>query len=418
MNIEKNMNESIITIAFKSDFTFNQKQENFILDIIKKYQLTVLCPFSHTMNNQTYNGNIYKTNQNIDDINTVIISYFRENVIIFNKRLYLYAKNTKRIISYNENIYGFYNLIKERFQQLYVQLTETMLGCKYNKDDRFYLLYICENSNDELIVSFRKNINNKESTKETINKVDYDIEKKIIDFLTKAISNKPSIIEKNNRDKIKEQKLYNKFVFPNIVNKNCKIIFDSLKVIDNLADNKNRKKIVLNKSDGEVICDSSYEEKILNDLDCCCFVKKIKTQSLSIDYHRSGKRIIRHYIPDIQILLEDNSMVIIEIKPKEDMIKIRNVKKYYALKDYCENNGYGYCMIDSDKTSFEDIINMNVDPIKTKLFLNYMKKNKVKSLDKCESYRNSKKITQMEMFKIIIDNPKKLSYYGFKLHYK
>lgn len=63
------MNESIITIAFKSDFAFNQKQKNFVMDIIKKYKLIKLCPFSHTMDNQTYNGNVYKTNQNIEDIN-------------------------------------------------------------------------------------------------------------------------------------------------------------------------------------------------------------------------------------------------------------------------------------------------------------------------------------------------------------
>ena len=78
------------------------------------------------------------------------------------------------------------------------------------------------------------------------------------------------------------------------------------------------------------------------------FVKKIKTQSLIINYRSRSLRKIKKYYPDIQLLLIDGRLAIIEVKPFKEMVNYRNIKKHEALEKYCKKNRYGYAILDYD----------------------------------------------------------------------
>ena len=44
-----------------------------------------------------------------------------------------------------------------------------------------------------------------------------------------------------------------------------------------------------------------------------------------------------------QLLLVDNSIVIIEVKPFREMINSKVLRKHKALRKYCKEKGFGVC---------------------------------------------------------------------------
>ncbi len=153
-----------------------------------------------------------------------------------------------------------------------------------------------------------------------------------------------------------EESIRSKFYYFYGTKHNCGDFFNELKEIPKGIVGKTSGYIKLEKSKEPVWYDSLYELKVLKDLDKCSFVQEIKTQSFNIPY-KNGK----NYYPDIQLLLNDGSFIVIEIKPFMEMVNKRNLWKRKALRKYCKANGFAYAIIDQDYYSFDnDLIEENV----------------------------------------------------------
>ena len=122
---------------------------------------------------------------------------------------------------------------------------------------------------------------------------------------------------------------------------------------------------------GNIIeCDSKSELKILDYLDRSGVVSAVGGQSLIIDYSTHFKSH-NNYSPDIVILTNKGHLGIIEVKPTIAMSYHLNVEKYNALKQYCEENGFVYMMVDpdSDYMTFEEFCQKSIPDSIRKLFV-------------------------------------------------
>lgn len=99
--------------------------------------------------------------------------------------------------------------------------------------------------------------------------------------------------------------------------------------------------------------DSILEQRILQRLLVNNTFRRIKTQSLKIPYNGG------YYYPDFQCLTHDGEFVIIEVKSLLGMCESSNIKKFEALKEYCEKYGFGYMIIDERGNSYEHINDRN-----------------------------------------------------------
>jgi len=207
----------------------------------------------------------------------------------------------------------------------------------------------------------------------------------------------------------KEEKLIkSKIVYFNKLKTGCNSFYNKLKEIPDPDRFKKGKRLKLNKSDIEVLYDSPYEKKILEDLDKCDFVKKIKTQSLIIEYSPNIK--IRKYYPDIELLLNDDSILIIEVKPFKEMVNKHNLQKHNALEEYCKEKGFGFAILDQDYYSFEDLKKEKVPLLVQMKFIRFVKSKGEVSFEECSEFKKKNNITDYQICKIILSNNKKLIY--------
>ena len=146
-----------------------------------------------------------------------------------------------------------------------------------------------------------------------------------------------------------EELIRSRFYFFKGTKHNCGDFFNELKEKQKGITDRTSGYIKLKKSKEPVWYDSLYELKVLKDLDSCSFVQEIKTQSLIIPYKEENI-----YYPDIQLLLNDGSLVIIEVKQFREMVNKRNLWKRKALRKYCKENGFAYAIIDQDYYSFDN----------------------------------------------------------------
>lgn len=202
-----------------------------------------------------------------------------------------------------------------------------------------------------------------------------------------------------------EKLIYSKFIFYNNSKKHCDNYFNQLVEIPNEDRFKKSKRLIINKNKKGVTFDSPYEKSILEDLDNCSFIKKIKTQSLIIEY--SPKSKIRKYYPDIQLLLDDGRVVIIEVKPYREMVNKRNMLKHEELRKYCKRNRFGYAILDHDYYSFEDLKSEKVSLITQYKFVRFIKRKKEVSFDECNSFMKENNITDKQICYIIWKNRNK-----------
>lgn len=439
------MDEGFITLAVKSNImhcyfdiekSYDEMFEKAGLDPLKikvifdKYisGTTHYDPIS--LNGYTFVGPCYKfKNINYIDLVNDLFKIAKDKIILMVQvynNFFICEYNKKHIKEYNIYLYELYSYLKNKYPKPYIELNEKFLGIKHNKDDKFFILYLNQYKENfkGFILAIRGDVNSNKIEKQLIDDEDlwkYENGNRIFkydDFIEKAINNKPPIVIESLASLTKQNKIFSKIVYPKNVNYNCEDFFVSLKTVDNLIENKHRQVLKIIKSDNEIICDSSYEKEILEKLDKCNCVKKIKTQSLEIKYNRKSKNKEKKYIPDIQVLLNDGSMVIIEIKRKDEMVNISNILKYNALKVFCEENGFGYTMIDKDYYSFEDICKIKIDKVKEKKFIDYVKNKKKITYEECKSFIRSNRIKYKELYKIILDNPNHLEYRQFNIYYK
>ena len=188
--------------------------------------------------------------------------------------------------------------------------------------------------------------------------------------------------------------------------RNCDKYFDKLNEISSEDRFKKGKRLDIKKSDVPVSYDSPYEKKIIEDLDNCSFINKIKTQSLVIDYKSTIFRT-RKYYPDIQIILDDGVVVIIEVKPFREMVNKKNILKHEALEKYCKKHRFGLAIIDSDYYSFEDLKNEKVPIIVQNKFIKFVKEKKELTFDECDNFKKKYHLTDYQLCYIIWNSRKK-----------
>lgn len=215
-----------------------------------------------------------------------------------------------------------------------------------------------------------------------------------------------------------EKLIYSKIFFFYKTKKGNEELFDSFKTVENGITGKCSGKLKLNKSQEPVHYDSTYEKKILEDLDKCSFVKKIKTQSYKIEYKGKSSKHTRKYIPDVQLLLNDGSIILIEVKPTKEMVNSKNMRKYKFLRKHCKENGFAFAVIDKDYYSFEDIKKEKVEEDIEIKFIEYVKnKNKV-SFEECKDFKKRYSVTDKQICNIIYNNKSELIYQNHQIQNK
>lgn len=99
--------------------------------------------------------------------------------------------------------------------------------------------------------------------------------------------------------------------------------------------------------------DSQQEISILKKLISNKAFKRLRGQAPGIRYKYAGKQ--HYYYPDFFFITQTNKIVIMEAKEIAQMNSKENLKKYEALKRYCEKNGFLYIMCDKSLTTFESL---------------------------------------------------------------
>ena len=150
-------------------------------------------------------------------------------------------------------------------------------------------------------------------------------------------------------------KIFNEKIYNLISYKNKRILpdkaFARLKVErkDNLSDEVNE----INYNDKMYQYETFLKRRILDKMLAYNTFKQIKTNSLKIPYDDT------YYYPDFQCLTHENYFVIVETKSLLKMCEFYCIKKFQAIKDYCERYGFGYLVIDDKNNSFFDIDDTN-----------------------------------------------------------
>ena len=107
-------------------------------------------------------------------------------------------------------------------------------------------------------------------------------------------------------------------------------------------------------SDGYVYeADSKQEMSVLKKLIKHDAFLKLRGQCINIQYRYAGKN--HNYYPDFIILTQTNKIIIMEVKEIAQMNVKQNIRKYNALKRYCEKKEYLYIMCDKSFTPFEKL---------------------------------------------------------------
>ncbi|RDU38670.1 hypothetical protein DRW41_03675 [Neobacillus piezotolerans] len=150
-----------------------------------------------------------------------------------------------------------------------------------------------------------------------------------------------------------KERIYNKIQWPNKKSQCKDFNFQEVKSVRevNFDLSGNSGKYFSEKLSKEIQYESELERKVLMLIENCTRVVFYEVQPFEITYYHKRKRV---YIPDIFIVLDDGSGIIIEIKPKIHMAININIIKYQALESFCNEMGYGFLVTDGF-TSFEEI---------------------------------------------------------------
>lgn len=106
---------------------------------------------------------------------------------------------------------------------------------------------------------------------------------------------------------------------------------------------------------GKLRCDSSYESKRVRQLDSDKNIKLLSRCKLRIPYLDKLKKK-HHYNPDFFIEMNDGSLIIEEVKPKNMLNKSINPYRHKAAEEFCKKNGYIFRIVTEDEI-FETIKN-------------------------------------------------------------
>ena len=196
---------------------------------------------------------------------------------------------------------------------------------------------------------------------------------------------------------------------------NCKELYESFSPVQKEVHGDNGGTINLNKSKEPLEYDSKLERKILEDLNQCRFIKEIKTQSLVVPYKAKFGKKMKTYIPDIQLLLVDNSIVIMEVKPIREMVNNKVLRKHKALRKYCKENGFGFTILGENYYSFEDLKKEKVENEIKEKFIRFVEENDEVTFSDCTVFKKEHNISEKQICNIIWNNKNKLKYQQFKI---
>ncbi len=214
----------------------------------------------------------------------------------------------------------------------------------------------------------------------------------------------------------------NKFFFFKGTRHDCEEEYIEFEEIDKGVVGDNHGIIKLNKSKNEVSFDSKLELRVLLDLDECGFIKEIKTQSLKVSFPAKFGPKTKTYIPDIQLLLKEGSIVIIEVKPFKEMINSTVLRKSKKLRQYCKEHNYGYAIIDRDKNgkyySFEDLKNENVNKDIQDKFIEFVKEKGEVTFTGCKIFKDEYSVNDYQICHTIWNNKNSLKYQQHKIVFK
>ena len=87
--------------------------------------------------------------------------------------------------------------------------------------------------------------------------------------------------------------------------------------------------------------------------------KRLRGQCINIPYKFGGKT--HNYYPDFVILTQTNKIIIMEVKEVAQMNSKQNIRKYEALKRYCNKKGFLYIMCDKAFRPYEKLSKYSVN---------------------------------------------------------
>ncbi len=90
--------------------------------------------------------------------------------------------------------------------------------------------------------------------------------------------------------------------------------------------------------------ESQMEQRFLMRLEQSTDVVYYQEQPFRIPYSVEGHN--RVYIPDVFFVMADGRSVVVEIKPKHQIVLSENLRKWPVLRDFCEEKGYGRLVTD------------------------------------------------------------------------
>jgi len=101
-----------------------------------------------------------------------------------------------------------------------------------------------------------------------------------------------------------------------------------------------------NKNQKDIIFRSSWEHLVFESLEIDPDVIEYFSEDLRIPYYMEGNK---NYIPDLLIKYRNNKILLVEIKPKCQILDEKNVLKFEAAKEYCKKNNYVFEVWTEDK---------------------------------------------------------------------
>lgn len=341
------------------------------------------------------------------EIGTITIDSLQEiltkkQLDIFKMRMNIVASNKSTL----EYIGNYFNVSRERIRQILNKTLYKIRNVDYELRNKYINLFNTIKDKDILnyLLIGIENIYNTFFLEFVLSMMDDNIVKPLIDRINTLYE---QARKESNNQFVKyhvEENLYNLIKFPTKINFKAKEIFDSLHKERDTFDFNNNGTQKLSKFDKEVAYESKLEKEIIKSYSKCTFVTNIKTQSLVINYKYKGK--ICQYYPDIQILINNELLAIIEVKPAYHMVDSLNMAKYKALKNYCEQNGFGYAMIDDHLNSMEKLKKLHVEKNIYDDFIDYVKENSQINYCQFKNFKTLYNIKTIELEKVILDNPK------------
>ncbi len=120
-------------------------------------------------------------------------------------------------------------------------------------------------------------------------------------------------------------------------------ILTKKRFVSSTGDGKNGQ-FYSSKTNSVVEYESGLELRFLQQLDSTASVVYYLEQPFVIPYFYDGKN--HDYYPDIFLILNDGSGVVVEIKPLKQMCLEQNLVKWRAMRGFCEQNGFGFLITD------------------------------------------------------------------------